>query len=379
MSAPRSPVTVAEVKAAARRRYDRDHRAWAARLADARLEVPLHPPTEASALLDTRAAVDWVTSWRASPLTVVWETRRWANLGAQEVPVRCVLDSPEAIATAAGTSMEWRRLDARATALRDRWIDAAPAALASAIRTSARMLLALSEADLQRFRAVLEWVAVHPTSGWYVRQLPIRGVDGKWIEQHGGLVRTFVSALTGTPSLGLRENPSLIRVRFLDPALAPGGLRDLAAPASELARLDLLPRVVLVFENLESVIAMPDLEGAVVVHGSGYAVDRLRGIPWIRDGRVVYWGDIDSHGFAILDRLRAHVDEVTSVLMDARTLSDHLDLAGDEPSPTRAAFTRLTADEDAVLAAVRNGDRRLEQERIEWGYALARLAEACRP
>lgn len=363
-------VTLDELRAAARKRYDRDHRAWAGRGDDdALLELPLHPPTEAVALRDSAAAIAWVTTWRGID-GVGWETRRWASLGAQDVPVRVTVRGPEAIAGLAGTARAWTVLQRRADVLRSRW----PGLVAEAIRREARMLLALEEADFERFVLVLAWVEQHPLSGRYVRQLPIRGVDTKWIERHRALVRGFTAAITGNETLGLAENPALIRLRILDPALRPAGLADLAAPVEELARLALAPTRVYVFENLESVLALPEIMGAVAVHGSGYAVGRLRAIPWLRDARIRYWGDLDSNGFAILNLIRSACCDVTSVLMDERTLEDHLDLAGHEATPNRGVFAQLTAEEQSVLARLRrDGDVRLEQERIDWGYALARL------
>lgn len=366
----RSMVTVDELRAAARKRYDRDYRAWAAHGdADARLELPLHPPTESTALRDSAAAIGWVASWRDIP-GVDWETRRWASLGAQHVPVRVSVAGATAIARLAGAARGWSVLSARSATLHARW----PAAVAEPIRREGRALLTLDDADFERLVLVLTWIERNPLSGRYVRQLPIRGVDTKWIERHRALVRAFTAAITGTETLGLAENPALIRLRILDPALRPGGLADLAAPAEELARSALAPRRVLVFENLESVLAMPELPGTVAVHGSGYAVGRLRAIPWLRDAPIRYWGDLDSNGFAILNLIRSACADVTSVLMDERTLDDHLDLAGHEATPNRGVFPLLTAGEHAVLDRLRrDGDLRLEQERIEWGYALARL------
>ena len=44
----------------------------------------------------------------------------------------------------------------------------------------------------------------------------------------------------------------------------------------------------------------------ILLFGQGYALDRLGDIPWLHRCPLHYWGDIDTHGFAILDRLRAH-------------------------------------------------------------------------
>ena len=132
-----------------------------------------------------------------------------------------------------------------------------------------------------------------------------------------------------------------------------------------------------VFENLETVLAMPDLPGAVVVHGSGYAVPRLSAIPWIRDGSVLYWGDLDSDGFAILHALRSGCSNVTSVLMDDETLFAYRDLWVPETKPAVGTYATLTAGERRALEHIRGeGNIRLEQERIDWELALGRLLEA---
>jgi len=88
-------------------------------------------------------------------------------------------------------------------------------------------------------------------------------------------------------------------------------------------------------------------------------------------------GDIDTHGFRILDQLRAVHPHVASVLMDEATLLAHRDAWGREPSPSRAALTRLAADEAALYKALGNDTYgpavRLEQELIRWDWARERL------
>ncbi|MGN6524272.1 MAG: Wadjet anti-phage system protein JetD domain-containing protein, partial [Actinomycetes bacterium] len=84
------------------------------------------------------------------------------------------------------------------------------------------------------------------------------------------------------------------------------------------------------------------------------------------------WGDIDTHGFAILDRLRAWLPQTRSVLMDRATLLAHRERWVEEDRPTRAALSRLTEDERALyedLVTDAFGQRvRLEQEVIDWGW-----------
>jgi hypothetical protein len=42
--------------------------------------------------------------------------------------------------------------------------------------------------------------------------------------------------------------------------------------------------------------------------------------------RILYWGDIDTHGFAILDRLRTGMPHMRSLMMDQATLQAHRSL-----------------------------------------------------
>lgn len=113
--------------------------------------------------------------------------------------------------------------------------------------------------------------------------------------------------------------------------------------------------------------------------GLGYALDHLDAVPWLHRSEVHYWGDIDTHGFAILDRLRHHLPHARSLLMDRETLDAHRDLWGREPQDRR--FTgepsRLTVEEATLYRALRDNELdasvRLEQERIGYGWLQRRL------
>ena len=112
-----------------------------------------------------------------------------------------------------------------------------------------------------------------------------------------------------------------------------------------------------------------------MIHGGGYSVDLLARLPWLHASRVVYWGDLDSHGFAILAKFRQQVPGAVSILMDVETLIAHRDLWVKEPKPHTGSVVGLTSSEESALARVRaEGNVRLEQERIPWKYALAAIA-----
>ena len=243
--------------------------------------------------------------------------------------------------------------------------------------------------------AVLDWFTTHPWPGLYLRQLDIPGVDTKFIETHRGLLselldvvlpesavdRTAAGARAFNERYGLRSEPPLVRFRLLDPDLYLHGLSDLSLPPEQFATLRLPVRRVFVTENRTNGLAFPHSPRSMVVFGLGYGLERLTEVDWLRRVRVHYWGDIDTHGFGILNRLRANLPEAQSFLMDRATLQAHRALWGREPAEGRYTgdISRLTADERSLfedLLADRCGERvRLEQERVGYGWLETALRQ----
>lgn len=408
-------ITVAQARETARARLRSRLSEWTARAPEApALIIALKPPTEREMRVDENAAEQWAREWSAfavagsvgrGSVEVDWETRTWRSIGQQCVPVRVRLNSVDAVAEFVGGDIarDWRRLSSRADVLRDRFGGGeggtGGSALASVIRRHAAMLLRLDDQD---FRAVVDasvWLAENPVAGMRPRQLPIRGVDTKWFAAHRSLVTALHSVATSGGAfsstavsggvaafpgvavpgheLGIVDADPLIRLRILDPRIAVGDLTDFAASPAQLDALHVSPRVVFVFENKESLLAMPTWKRAIAVHGSGYAVGAVGRLSWVARAPILYWGDLDSNGFAILHTLRSSHPDVTSVLMDEDTLLAHRDLWVHEATPNRGTFSTLTAGEQGTLLRLRDeGDARLEQERIPWDGALAALRAA---
>ena len=245
----------------------------------------------------------------------------------------------------------------------------------------------------ERVLAVLEWFRANPRPGIYLRQLDIPGVDTKFIEGRRKLLMELLDTVlpewavdgeaTGArrfnERFGLLREPALVRFRVLDPDCAVAGLTDLSVPAEQFR--DLAPDVDTVFitENKTNGLAFPDHPRAWVIFGLGYGLERLAEVPWLHRVRVVYWGDIDTHGFKMLDRLRQRLPHAESLLMDRETLAAHEGLWTTESANDRALedLERLTVAEQALFDDLRwdrLGERvRLEQERVGYGWVTGRL------
>lgn len=350
--------------------------------------MPLAVPGERQASAHWAAFEAWRSAWsdwRRSG-EVRWAERRWPLLGRQAVPETLSLPDADALAELLGETVRWQRACVRFDAWVQRW-----PVLAAALRRQYALLADADDIEFSRLGDMLGWLQENPSSNLFARQLPVAGLDSKWLETRTGLIGDWLRTLAGLPretdfwqASGLRREPDRLRLRVLDPDLRAcvGGLDDIQAAFDALIGLELPARHVFIVENKQTGLAFDDLPGAVVLMARGYAVERLHELPWLRAADTVhYWGDLDTHGLAILGRLRGHLPQVQSLLMDEATLLAHLPFWVTEPQPHRAdAIEHLNAAEQTLYLDLR-GDRwgvrvRLEQERIGWGAAWTAIGKA---
>lgn len=176
------------------------------------------------------------------------------------------------------------------------------------------------------------------------------------------------------------EKPARIRFRVLDPAIRfvlGSASPDVTLDADSFSRLDLAAKRVFVTENETNFLDFPPVRNAIVIFGAGYGWDALVRSHWLKNCPIHYWGDIDTHGFGILDQLRSHFDHVVSFLMDRATLDAHAAFWGSEDKPLRVDLHRLTPEERALYADLRDNRMRtglrLEQEHIGFHWLAQRL------
>jgi hypothetical protein len=343
------------------------------------IDVPLRGPKPSQVGDDVAAARDWVAALDAgrredSRYTLQWQSIGGRQIGRNQLPVRAVVSSIEQAWALLGVTTTVRRFD-ELLALAHRHPQVRQWVVDHPLRA-----LELA-AEMPQLIAAYAWLDGHRQSHRYLREISVPGVDTKFAERH----RPVLAAMLGVPAtasgflagLGLRSKPGLVRLRPAPSLGLPDPLTELAARSEELAQLRVELRTAVIVENEISYLSIDIPEDGVVIWGKGFEVDNVGRLRWLAEADVHYWGDIDTHGFAILDRLRAWLPRARSVLMDRETLLAHRDRWVSEDRPTTSTLTRLTPDEhDLYVELVEDGlgERvRLEQERIDWRWVEQRL------
>ncbi|WP_104088727.1 MULTISPECIES: Wadjet anti-phage system protein JetD domain-containing protein [unclassified Cryobacterium] len=373
----------AAVLTEARTIYERKMREWAqaSNRADGfPVRIPIRELSANSIAADAGLALGRARAWSeyTGPGRVETVRRKWPYSGVLDVPHRLTFETAGDIAEFTGERRSWAASVRRITELRASWPDVR--VLPAGVFTQ---MMSLADGDWATLLSALRWAETNDPSGFLVRQLPIPGADTKWVQRHWLLVEKlsgFGARLNPDPLAPISTMEKMTFTRILDATLRAqiGGLGLFTAPPTELAKLPLTPTVVIICENLQNGHAFTDRPGTVVLAGKGFDVPAYARIPWLQEAQILYWGDIDTHGFAILNRLRAYLP-ATSILMDEGTLLRNRVSWVAEDVPTAARLENLTDTEQLVyqsLVAGKHGRHvRFEQERVPWADVTAALDE----
>jgi hypothetical protein len=383
---------VDDLVATLRARWDRGTylRAYAAGEPWVPVVLAVKGPTAADLVNDLDGSLRWLGRFHADSrgrggqarFTIDYRPVRSRALGDNKVPARIRVDTLDQLAALLGTSADIARLD-RVLGCTGRDLPGAAAWVA------AHPVVAVANHDVwPQLVSTVRWIVDHDTSRLDVRHLDVPGVDTKFVERHRKVLGPLLDQVLppervdqGAPSFAARYNfrrrPSYLRLRLLAPVPTfPATVTEVQLRVDELAATELPVDTVFIVENQATYLAFPSVPGAVVVFGEGFGTTVLEAVAWLRKKQLVYWGDIDTHGFAILHRLRERVPSVRSLLMDRATLLAHREQIVGEPTPTSAPLESLTPEEQELyrdLIEDRYGPSvRLEQERIR--FSLVRQA-----
>ncbi|MCI0687263.1 MAG: DUF2220 family protein [Sporichthyaceae bacterium] len=372
-----------------RRRWDRGE--FLAMVATGALWEPivmnLRTPTARELANDLPAVQEWTSAWRAVDAELLQVDYRPVGgrlIGTNKLPWRVRIEDRQALLTFLGASAQEKRFGQLLEITQEHapgligWVAAHPTRALEHERVWVELL------------ATVRWIERYAGRHTYIRQIDVPGVDTKFVEQHRGVLADLLDCclpadrvdLAYPPSefvgrYRLRSKPGYVRIRALGappPELA--GYAEMTIRMDECALRPIAASTVFIVENEITYLAFPAQEDAVALLGGGYGLSALGQIGWLCERNLRYWGDIDTHGFAILDRLRQAFPNTRSLLMDRETLLDHRASWVREPVPARPELRHLTAAEAALyrdlVIDVYGPAVRLEQERIR----LSSLHEA---
>lgn len=355
---------------------------------------PLRLTMKGPSSTDLSERFDAVRAWiagltAASQVRIEWREVNHRVLGPQRVPKSIWVDSHHEALVLLGKHREGARFKELVEFTRSRQPTLLP-------WLGKRPLHAIELAEnWERLLAVVGWLQQRPRPGIYLRQVDLPGVHSKFIEAHRGVLSEMLDltlplgvidanqlgAGQFAARYGFLDKPARIRFRVLDEriALLPGPrMPDLTLDVASFANLIVPLQRVFITENETNFLAFPPAADSMVVFGSGYGWDALAQAEWLKHCAIHYWGDIDTHGFAILDQLRSRFDHVESFLMDRKTLMIYELLWGQEDDQIVHDLPRLTAAEQVLFDELRDNrirkGLRLEQERVGFQWVRSALS-----
>jgi hypothetical protein len=285
-------LTPEDILDGARRRWPAVLRAEAAGEQLFPLRIPFGQPRPTADFLVLRRDIEALAAaqhgWR-----IDWEeiqTRKW---GRQRWPVRVAFDSIEDLAAALGRAGELKAFRAALQDAREMCPALEPWLRAKAHRIVDHL------ADWPGLVAVCAWFEAHPRPACYARQVNVP-VGTKFIEEHAGILRELLDVVLGdrvdvvgvtfAERFHLLVEPPQVRFRFLDPELrgrVDWPVTDCSVPAPAFADLAWsIPRV-LVVENRDVFLCLPDAPRTLAIFGAGKAVSLLPACGWMHASEIV--------------------------------------------------------------------------------------------
>lgn len=381
-------ITPAEITKRAERKYRAVLRAWLADEDNFPIEFPVGRLSKD--LMERRQDIEALRQHsaevRGAGYTLQWNTANQRDLGKQTVPQRVIIPSLEDYLVLVRKKTEFNQFASDVAAIRERfpeleaWIQAYPHGVIE------------HHGQWPDLLVVCAYFVESPRLNVYLRELPIP-VHTKFIEENTRILRALLDELLPAEQVnrdatdfhtrfGLKDKPSLVRLRLLEEQLAwqyALQLDDLSLPVKQVAHLlgeHIKPRHVIIVENLINFLTLPRLANSAGLFGGGFAVHLLREVGWLAQCDVIYWGDIDAHGFQILSALRGLFPHVVSVMMDRQTLADNAAYVGAGNQAQIDHYDHLTGAEAELAHHVTTQNLRLEQEHIPHQYAVAQLKQA---
>ena len=221
-----------------------------------------------------------------------------------------------------------------------------------------------------------------PKPNLYIRELPVN-VHTKFIESNQSIISELLDTIIQNhinrderefeKRYNLKFREPFVRFKVLDKKISQSffsNLDDIAIPVSQFESLKLPLKKVLIVENkttLYTTLTLPKMDETIAIFGQGNAVTNIQNAKWLNDTIVLYWGDIDVHGFEMLSRIRKHFLHTQSILMDKTTFEKFFENESGKPT-TDTTTLNLTDNERELYNLLKTNNWRLEQEKIPLDY-----------
>jgi len=348
--------------------------------------IPISGPRPGEIAGDLNAVRAWASRWEKAcgpgkPVRLELREVGGRLVGRNDVPGRAWVDSYADVWALLGVRGEVKDFDHLVSESRD-------VRIAGWARAQPLKALKIRE-EWPRLVATVEWIEQNLGHGLYLRQIEVPGVDTKFVEGHQTVLAALLEKVLPPERIDARSSefaqrygfatkPEYVRFRFLDPMSLESSFSELSLRADELAVSPPDVTRVFIVENEITYLSFPKVNDAVVIFGAGFGLRRLRHQDWLAKREVLYWGDIDTHGFAILNQLRASFGGARSILMDRETLLANRAHWSAEPKQHTGFLPHLNETESELyaelLADVHGPALRLEQERVPFSMLPSLLA-----
>ena len=372
------------------------HQQWAANQLEFPLLIKLPKPTDKQLLHDYSTVKNWLEDLQSFTLikgiTLRKQQINYNKMGKQQIPIAIEIVNIETLARYLGKWQAWQKFVQNFEQICQQL-------------PSLTEWLTENSAQIEKYQG--SWSALinvclyfikHPAPHCYIRQLDIPHVDTKFIEQHKAIIKLLLDQLLAPEYVnqqynkltehgfekryGLLHEQPQIRFRLLDVQLSQEfqGINDITIPIAQFNQLNLMVDRIFITENKVNGLAFPTINNAIVIFGLGYGIQILKYTHWLKNCQIHYWGDIDTHGFAILSQLRSYFPKTQSLLMDQQTLLSCKTLWGKEAEHQRhkaEQLPHLTDEEQTLYQQLKQGKwderLRLEQELIPMSMLLESL------
>jgi len=221
---------------------------------------------------------------------------------------------------------------------------------------------------------------------YYIRELPI-AVHTKFIEENKTVLCKMLDYLI-PEKIDNTENEfekryylkyiqPLVRYRWLAINEGTGCYDDISVPMDKFLAGSQSCRRVFIIENKMNFLTFPQIPESIAIWGKGFAIENLRYASWLNQMEIFYWSDLDVQGFQMLSQMRSYFPQTKAFLMEDTILTLLEEFVVPGTPSTVSSLAHLDEIEKSVFEKLREGNIRLEQERIPQVRVIEEVTKLC--